>query len=105
MQHRHEYKGYFILYCLRSDAWHWHIFIEVPGGEAIHVGPDDFESLQEAELYIDAQEAAGLDRLTADIEQLFGQPTTASSLAGTWPGEPDDGFEALIDKHRHGETK
>ena len=20
---------------------------------------------------------------------------------GTWPGEPDDGFEALIDEHRH----
>ena len=20
---------------------------------------------------------------------------------GTWPGEPDDGFEALIDAHRH----
>ena len=20
---------------------------------------------------------------------------------GTWPGEPDDGFEALVDEHRH----
>ena len=20
---------------------------------------------------------------------------------GTWPGEPEDGFEALIDEHRH----
>ena len=20
---------------------------------------------------------------------------------GTWPGEPDDGFEVLIDEHRH----
>lgn len=24
-----------------------------------------------------------------------------SVFFGTWPGEPDDGFEALIDEHRH----
>ena len=23
-------------------------------------------------------------------------------IIGTWPGEPDDGFEAAIDEHRHG---
>ena len=28
-----------------------------------------------------------------------------SELFGTWPGEPDDGFEELIDDLRHGHMK
>jgi len=32
-------------------------------------------------------------------------PPTAASLAGTWPGEPDDGFEESIDELRHPERK
>ncbi len=34
------------------------------------------------------------------------KPATAEMLkdmAGTWPGEPDDGFEESIDEHRHPE--
>jgi len=32
------------------------------------------------------------------------KPLDVKALAGTWPGTPDDGFEAMIDKQRHQET-
>ena len=73
MQRSYDYKDYNIRWCCRSERSGWHIFIEIPGGEAIHVGPDDLTSFEEAKLHIDAQEAAGLDKLLIDLERLFGE--------------------------------
>lgn len=68
-----NYKGYHLKYCVRSECWRWHIFIEIPGEPMLHVGPDDLLSLVAAKEHIDAVEADGMDRLEAD---LFGEHQT-----------------------------
>ena len=36
-----------------------------------------------------------------EIERWNPMPDVRA-LFGTWPGEPDDGFEAAVEEHRHG---
>lgn len=37
----------------------------------------------------------------AGAQGVVGPVEDVRVFYGTWPGEPDDGFEALIDEHRH----
>ena len=75
MQHCHYYHDFKILWCLRSDCWRWHIWLEVPGSEDIHIGPDDLESFSDAKRHIDAQEQEMFKAIAADIA-LFGEYVT-----------------------------
>ncbi|MBF0230107.1 MAG: hypothetical protein HQK63_11075 [Desulfamplus sp.] len=54
--------------------------------EHIYIGSDFWKS-QSLEALAKAQNVKAI----VDVNTLF----------GTWPGEPDDGFEDLIDKLRH----
>ena len=40
-----------------------------------------------------------------EYETPASRSPSVASLSGTWPGEPDDGFEASIDELRHPERK
>ena len=55
--------------------------------------------VESREHFTEAEAVAAWNRRT---EAPTPPPCDAAALAGTWPGDVDDGFEAMVDEHRHG---